>query len=160
MKAKKLWWVIGVILALIVGAIIYTVANKGGMPSYSQPDRSSTTSKTADTSETINVTTQAGTYIDYSEENYANAEGRRWLFFHAGWCPQCRALEKDIQESGVPDGVTILKVDYDNETELKKKYGVTLQTTIVEVDEQGNKLRTFVAYDDPTLDAVVNALGD
>jgi len=84
----------------------------------------------------------AGTYVDYSASALASAEGKKLLFFHATWCPSCRALNSDISGnlSEIPAGVTIFKTDYDKETELKKKYGVTLQHTIVQVDAEGNMI--------------------
>jgi hypothetical protein len=39
--------------------------------------------------------------------------------------------------------VTILKTDYDKETELKKKYGVTYQHTLVQVDKSGNMIKKW-----------------
>ncbi len=67
------------------------------------------------------------------------------LFFHAPWCPTCRAVDADITSriTQIPDGVHILKVDYDSATELKKKYGVTYQHTFVEVDARGNMLQKW-----------------
>jgi thiol-disulfide isomerase/thioredoxin len=96
-----------------------------------------------------------GQYVDYTEDTLANATGQRVLFFHAPWCPQCRAIESDINSQGVPDGYTILKVDYDSSQELRQKYGVTLQTTFVKVDENGNATADkFVAYSEPSLEAL------
>ncbi len=102
--------------------------------------------------------TTAGQYVDYSDTALAAAEGTRLLFFHAPWCPQCRSMEEDIIASGVPDGVTILKVDYDSNQALRQQYGVTLQTTFVEVDATGTLVQSYVAYEDPTLAAVVAAM--
>ncbi|MEO5627998.1 MAG: thioredoxin family protein [Candidatus Saccharimonadales bacterium] len=95
-----------------------------------------------------------GSYIDYTSTTIADTPGTKLLFFHAPWCPQCRMLETDIKARGVPDGVTIIKVDYDSSQSLRKKYGVTLQTTIVRVDDQGNLIEKFVAYDNPSLATV------
>lgn len=157
MKGKQVWMVIGAVIIVIIVALIFVTLNRGGndMPSkFKRPGQSSASSAEV-------VTTEGtGKYVDYSQEALANAEGRRWIFFHAGWCPQCKALEDDINATGVPDGITIFKADYDTSGELKKKYGVTQQTTIVEVDEQGNKINSFVAYDDPSVAAVVSGLGD
>ena len=100
----------------------------------------------------------AGVYVDYSDTAVANASGTRLLFFHAPWCPQCRAIESDILSAGVPDDVTIIKVDYDSHQDLRQQYGVTLQTTFVEVDAAGNSVQTFVAYENPTLQAVIDAM--
>lgn len=82
-----------------------------------------------------------GSYEDYSSEKLAKAsEGDLVLFFHANWCPTCRSLEANIQENAtdIPSGVTILKANYDKEVDLKKKYGVTYQHALVQVDAQGN----------------------
>ncbi|WP_349425825.1 thioredoxin family protein [Microbacterium sp. LWS13-1.2] len=100
-----------------------------------------------------------GAYVDYSEDALAAAGGTRVLFFHAPWCPQCRALESDILAAGVPAGVTVLKVDYDSRQDLRQQYGVRIQTTVVALDEEGNGTAAFVAYDEPTLAAALSGLG-
>lgn len=85
----------------------------------------------------------SGTYEDYSPEKIAFAsEGKVVLFFHAPWCPTCKALDGDINAelSQIPSNTKILKVDYESSTELKKKYGVTYQHTLVQVDAQGNMI--------------------
>ena len=92
------------------------------------------------------VTTSAGAYVAYSSNKLAMAEtGQVVLFFHASWCPSCRALNSDIESNidAIPEGITILKTDYDKETELKKKYGVTTQHTLVQVDNDGNLIKKW-----------------
>lgn len=101
---------------------------------------------------------QAGQYLDYSPELVASTPGDKLLFFHASWCSQCVKLEDDIEASGVPDGVTVFKVDYDSNQDLRRKYGVTIQTTMVKVGDGGKKLDSYVAYEDPTFDSVSAAL--
>jgi thiol-disulfide isomerase/thioredoxin len=101
---------------------------------------------------------QPGQYLDYSPELVASTPGDKLLFFHASWCSQCVALEEDIEASGVPDGVTVFKVDYDSNQDLRQKYGVTIQTTMVKVDDDGEKIESYVAYEDPTFDSVSAAL--
>lgn len=84
-----------------------------------------------------------GSYEAYAPEKIARAaNGNVVLFFHAAWCPTCRALEADINSnrSSIPDGVTILKTDFDTQTALRQKYGVTVQHTLVQVDAQGNMI--------------------
>lgn len=102
--------------------------------------------------------TAPGSYVDYSDSAVASTKGTRLLFFHAQWCPQCRALEADIKNKGVPAGVTILKVDYDSNQALRRQYGVTIQTTVVRIDDKGNLVERYVAYDDPTLAKVTENL--
>ena len=100
-----------------------------------------------------------GAYVEYSENALAAAEGTRVLFFHATWCPQCRALDEDIVAEGVPDGVTVLKVDYDTHQDLRQKYDVRQQTTVVALDDSGAAVASFVPYDDPSLDTALAGLG-
>jgi thioredoxin 1 len=92
------------------------------------------------TMETKSNTMASGSYDIYTPEKVANAEGNVVLFFHASWCPSCRRLNSDIENNldSIPSDLTILKVDYDKETALKQKYGVTTQHTLVQVDNQGN----------------------
>ena len=97
---------------------------------------------------------QPGVYEDYQEGLVASTDGVKILFFHAPWCPQCRMIESDIQKQGVPSGVTVLKVDYDSNQALRQKYGVTLQTTFVEIDNNGTEIDKYVAYNEPTFDSV------
>ena len=90
--------------------------------------------------------TVKGSYEAYAPEKLARAEaGDVVLFFHASWCPSCRTLDTDINAhlSDIPDAVTILKTDYDTQTELKKKYGVTYQHTMVQVDKDGNLIKKW-----------------
>ncbi len=86
----------------------------------------------------------AGIFTKYNPDLLANAEnGDVVIFFHAEWCPSCKTLEKDIQSKldAIPEGVTILKVDYDTATELKKKYSVVRQHTLVKVDANGDEIK-------------------
>lgn len=89
---------------------------------------------------------KVGSYEAYSADKLARAEaGDVVLFFHASWCPSCRGLNSDIESNlnSIPLGVTILKTDYDKETDLKKKYGVTYQHTLVQVDKSGNMIKKW-----------------
>lgn len=82
-----------------------------------------------------------GSYEAYAPEKLAKAEnGDVVLFFRASWCPTCSALDADIKanSASIPNGLTILDVDYDKSSDLKKKYGVTTQHTLVQVDASGN----------------------
>ncbi len=96
-----------------------------------------------------------GAYVDYYDGVIAETAGEKVLFFHAPWCTQCRQLEQSILSEGVPDGTTIIKVDFDSETELRQQYGVTLQTTVVHVDDDGDALGSTVLYDEPSIEALL-----
>ena len=105
------------------------------------------------------VVTTGGTYESYAPEKLAKAvTGKVVLFFHASWCPTCRALNTDIEasKSEIPGDVAILKTDYDTETELKKKYSVTTQHTLVQVDKDGNMLTKWSGGS--TLESIISKL--
>ncbi|MEK7570254.1 MAG: thioredoxin family protein [Patescibacteria group bacterium] len=115
---------------------------------------SNTNAATANTNSVKNSNTNAtaaaapAALVDYSAAALAAAQagtGATVLYFHADWCPTCRVLEPDIQKnlSNLPKNLTILKVNYDKETMLKKQHGVTYQHTFVQVDDSGNKLKLW-----------------
>ena len=98
------------------------------------------------------VIANAGSYELYSPEKIARAEsGKVVLFFRASWCPTCRALNANIEKNlaNIPEGVSILDVNYDDSTLLKQKYGVTYQHTLVQVDGGGNQIAKW--SNSPTL---------
>ncbi len=87
-----------------------------------------------------------GAYLLYSQAAYDAAGGKaRVLFFHAGWCPTCRAADKDLNANlaELPKNVVVFKVDYDKERALKRQYNVTYQHTFVLVDDKGEALKTW-----------------
>lgn len=61
-------------------------------------------------------------------------------FFHAAWCPSCQAADTSFTAGGIPDGITVVNVDFDGNADLKKKYGITQQHTFVQVDEAGEQV--------------------
>ncbi|NCN03766.1 MAG: thioredoxin family protein [Candidatus Pacebacteria bacterium] len=82
-------------------------------------------------------------YVAYSPDYLNKHQGKKKvLFFHANWCPTCIAADREINEglASIPDDLVILKTNYDTESELKKKYGITYQHTFVLVDDEGNEL--------------------
>jgi thiol-disulfide isomerase/thioredoxin len=103
-------------------------------------------------------TQEANQYVNYSADTVANTKGQRILFFHAPWCPQCRQLDASIRAGTIPPEVTIFKVDYDTNQKLRQQYGVTIQTTLVLLDDTGSEAKKYVAYDQPSLDAIVKNL--
>ena len=168
--------VAGLLVVGVGGAVALSVAG-GGEPAAVETSRASSTPVETDPSgeadesaaeATADATTDAdaagtgdspGAYVDYSESALAADEGTRVLFFHATWCPQCRALDDDIVAQGVPDGVTVLKVDYDTQQDLRQRYDVRQQTTVVALDDSGAATASFVPYDDPTLETALTGLG-
>lgn len=100
---------------------------------------------------------KSGSYEAYSPEKVMLASSTQdvVLFFKASWCPSCRAVDADIKANlgKIPVSLTILDVNYDNSSELKKKYGVTYQHTFVQVDKDGNMIKKWSGS--PTLASLV-----
>ncbi|GAA1835124.1 hypothetical protein GCM10009750_19410 [Agromyces salentinus] len=99
-----------------------------------------------------------GAYVDYTDGAIESTPGAKVLFFHASWCPNCRALDEQLRSEGAPEGLTVFKVDYDDRTDLRQQYGVTIQTTVVFVDDRGDAISSTVLYDDPSIESLIAAI--
>jgi thiol-disulfide isomerase/thioredoxin len=86
--------------------------------------------------------TRSGSYVDqaaYDANRAGYSTGTVVLFFHAPWCPDCRETEANLRAdpAAIPAGLTVVKVDYDTATDLKKQYGITQQHTFVSINPDG-----------------------
>lgn len=152
---KKLSFAAVIILLVVGVAIAYVLLRKDVK---TEPHATPAGDTAVQISPQPNPSAAKGKYIEYTEDSFVATRGTKLLFFHASWCPQCRALDESIKASELPNDVTIFKVDYDTNQALRAKYGVTLQTTVVKTDEEGNKISSYVAYDQPTFQSVEQAL--
>ena len=80
--------------------------------------------------------TQALEIKSYSAAALAAAEETAQpiaLHFHADWCPTCRAQDKTLQSLKEEKGldITVLTADYDAEKELKRRFKVNSQSTLI-----------------------------
>lgn len=175
---------IGITLGIIVviGAIVWavTAANKAGDNKMMTEQNSNTMmeDKKAETNDAMMkeeekkkddsmmeekskeeaMMEKSGAYKDYSSEAIASeqsAGNKVVLFFHATWCPYCKAADAAFKTNAdeIPAGVTVLKTDYDSQTELKTKYGVTTQHTFVQIDNDGQQVAKWVSGDTAALKA-------
>lgn len=55
------------------------------------------------------------------------------LDFHADWCSTCKAQDKVLNQLKTEPGldITVLRVDYDKEKDLRKTHKIRYQSTIV-----------------------------
>ncbi len=86
-------------------------------------------------------------YVEYTAKAFDEASTmKRVLFFAASWCPTCRGADKDFNANldKIPADVVIFKTDYDTETALKTRYGITHQHTFVYVDAKGEPLKKWL----------------
>jgi thiol-disulfide isomerase/thioredoxin len=107
---------------------------------------SPTTSEPASAESTVEPSADApGAYItlaDYEADRAKYDDGDVVLFFNAQWCSTCKVARDNITAApaAIPSGLTIVTVDFDEATELKQRYGVTLQHTFVQIDAEGTEL--------------------
>jgi thiol-disulfide isomerase/thioredoxin len=147
---------VSTVFVLIIVAVAYSLNRTDSVSMAPSPAATSPTPTQPATSDnTSEDRPAAGAYIDYSPGILEQTPGTKVLFFHAPWCPQCRKLEASIKAGTIPANTTIIKVDYDSNQPLRKTYGVTLQTSLVRVDDSGNLVKKYVAYDDPSLEALI-----
>lgn len=98
-------------------------------------------------------------YLEYSDSRLKSAkEEFKVLFFHANWCPTCTAFEAKVLSEEIPENIKILKVDFDTNSELRKKYNILTQTSFVLVDNDGTLLKRWVWGQN--IDDVVEQLQD
>lgn len=140
--------VIVILVAVLSAGAYFTFAQPKADDWQPQSSESDTTSQSSETTSSAqsDTATQAvkGSYQVYEPSKLALAnEGQVVLFFNAKWCPDCQRANSNFQKESIPDGLTILSVDYDKYTELKKKYGVTYQHTFVQVDASGNQIKKW-----------------
>lgn len=150
---------IGAVIIILGGSVWFTLSDKNVERDAMMKEDIAVNDAKGD----VMMTPESGTmmtkgvYEAYSPEKVTAAGSNKvLLFFYADWCPICRPLDADITAhlSNIPSDITILKVNYDTETALKQKYGVTYQHTIVEVDSKGTLIKKW-SVSDPTLSTLI-----
>lgn len=130
------WWILTLVLIIVGVGIYYYQISKTNQQTLSNSK----------------LFVERNNYQLYSDESFQKAlnNGRTILFFAAtSWCSTCAELDQAIKEnySKLPQDVTILQVDYDHDKEMKSKYGVTMQTTLILLDQNGNEIKRWVSGD-------------
>lgn len=79
------------------------------------------------------------------------------LHFHADWCPTCKAQDKVVQSLKAEKGLdlTILTVNYDTEKDLKRRFKINSQSSLVVLRGQKETARLV---GDTTTDGIRSAL--
>lgn len=78
----------------------------------------------------------------YEADKETYHEGDVVLFLNASWCSTCARPLASLSENPeeIPEGLTVVSVDFDQETDLKKQYGITTQHTFVQINEDGTEV--------------------
>lgn len=146
MPVQRPLWAVPAVVALLIGL--------GGCGASSdQPTAADlaapappASAKASDSGAANSQQAVAGAYLtekQYAAKKASRAGTKVVLFFHAPWCSSCRATEKSLEKTGVPSGLTVVKVDYDSNTALRKQLGVTVQHTFVELNAKGRPIAKF-----------------
>ncbi len=85
-------------------------------------------------------------YIDFQDGAVGNGE-KSLLFFYAKWDPFSNANDATLQAlyQQQPLPIRIYKVDYDTQTDLKNRYGITQSNTFVLINANGDPLK-IISY--------------
>ncbi len=152
------------IITGIIGAYFYTTSNSQDIDS--QVNKSSNPQMATDLDQ------NPGSNLDENSNNNLNQDSivkyasydpallrnseKNVLFFKARWCSTCNGLEEDIQKNinNIPEDVQILTVDYDAEVTLVSNYKVRIQHTLVQVEQDGAKVKSWVGS--PTLSSLLS----
>lgn len=141
---------IGVLILGLVGAVIYLATSSNS--NEQAPNSIGSASESPSAQESVaagsNSDGTSTNYISYetyqgSGENYADNDVV--LFFNASWCSTCKVARENFEATldQIPSNLTIVLVDFDESVELKKQYGVTVQHTFVQIDNQGEELKKW-----------------
>jgi thiol-disulfide isomerase/thioredoxin len=114
-----------------------------------------------DSSTAQNTDSSRGNYVsyqNYEQEVEKYKDSRVVMFFNASWCSTCKIARDNFESSldQIPSDLTIVVVDFDNSDDLRKKYGITVQHTLVQIDANGKSLKKWSGS--TTIDQIVKAL--
>lgn len=127
-------------------------------PSNDDDDMIDGTGATMGDHASLDAQVHSASYVAFTDDVLTNGRPKV-LFFHAAWCPICRAADAELAAWYNDQRPTIdtYKVDYDARADLKAQYGVTSQHTFVLVDGEGNAIQTVQAPSDTALQALIGA---
>lgn len=84
-------------------------------------------------------------YETYSAAPEKYADSNVVLFYNAYWCTTCKAARDGFEASltSIAKDLTIVLVDFDENTEMRKKHDVIVQHTFVQIDTAGNEIQRW-----------------
>ncbi len=159
-KTKQIIGVIAAGLAIIIiGTALIVALSDDNDDDQSQSSTTKTTTATPETTiteesanelgdeEGVDSETEAnnaGQFVEYSQSAFdSDTNSKKVLFFHQKSCSVCKQIETNMKAGVMPEGVSLYLVPMETETALVEKYSVNLQTTFIEVDDEGNQLQEW-----------------
>lgn len=85
----------------------------------------------------FSVSASASEIRPFDNKSFGTAQAKNSsviIFVHASWCPICKAQERTIGKLLATHrfkNVTVMKIDFDSQKPLWKKFGVTQQSTLI-----------------------------
>ncbi len=154
MKMAPISRSIGIASGVVMAAILAAgcASSPTTQPSSSAPTATNSTGSSAPPAPASKSAAASGyvSLADYEGNKAAYSSGDVVLFFNATWCSTCQAATKSFKASAGdwPAGLTIVSADYDDNSELKKKYGVTIQHTFVQISPDGAQIKKWSGSQD------------
>jgi thiol-disulfide isomerase/thioredoxin len=144
--------------AAVIGFVCLLLASCSSSQTVEGNSAPETTSvETPEASDSPNTATGKYISIDmYEASPAAYTESQVVLFFNAAWCSTCKVARDNFEAtlSDIPEDLTVVVVDFDDSNELRKKYGVTVQHTFVQIDANGDEVKKWSGS--TTFDEVVD----
>lgn len=89
--------------------------------------------------------------VQLFQENAIQETIKAWklpaLYFKANWCLNCKLLEDELKEKGFPDGIDIYEVDFDQAKDLREKYSVNNQHTLILLNDKEEEIWRDMSWD-------------
>ncbi|MDX1765977.1 MAG: hypothetical protein R3313_03425 [Candidatus Saccharimonadales bacterium] len=155
-----------IVLAVLIlggGALILMNASDDDNTNTNSSQTPNLTSETTETDSNLVQQTieSGGQLIDYTPGLLAQSDAEtNILFFHADWCSICNAVERNLRAGNIPEGMTILKVDYESSDgrQLAEQYNIPIQYSMVQVDRDGNQITQWVNQSFYTIENVLEQI--
>ena len=101
--------------------------------------------------------------VQLFSENAIQETIKNWkfpaLYFKANWCLNCKLLEEELKEKGFPDGIDIYEVDFDQAQDLRQKYLVNNQHTLLILDKEEKEIWRDLTWNyDKVIETIKKAL--
>lgn len=69
------------------------------------------------------------------------------LYFKANWCLNCKLLEDELKEKWFPDWIDIYEVDFDQAKDLREKYSVNNQHSLLLLNNKKEEIWRDMSWD-------------